>query len=106
MRKNIKYTFLFLSVFCATAIVAQQLPRYSSYMFDRAIVNPAFTGTTPHIMGTVAYRQQFVGIDGNPTTQFFVLHAPIQKKNIGVGLKIVNDNIAVIKNTSFAGMFS
>lgn len=94
------------SLFIAVHAGAQQLPRYSAYMFDKSIVNPAYAGSIPYINGTVAYRQQFMGIEGAPTTQFLTFHAPIQKKNIGLGLKVVNDKAAVIKNLSAHGMFS
>ena len=88
------------------SLYAQQLPRYSEYMFDKAIINPAYAGTIPYINTTLAHRQQFVGIEGAPVTQFFVFHAPIQKKNIGLGFKIINDKAAVVANLSMEGMFS
>ncbi len=107
MKLHIKVVIiLVMLVFVGETSVAQQLPRYSAYMFDKAIINPAYAGTIPYINGTVAYRKQFMGIDGAPTTQFLSFHAPIQKKNIGLGLKIVNDQAAVIKNFSAEGMFS
>ncbi|MBN8702619.1 MAG: type IX secretion system membrane protein PorP/SprF [Bacteroidetes bacterium] len=104
--KNIKWIGLLLCLGFVLSINAQQLPRYSEYMFDKAIINPAYTGTIPYINSTLAYRKQFTGIEGAPTTQFLTFHAPIQKKNIGLGLKVVNDKVATIATTSFAGMFS
>lgn len=106
MKLKHKITAIYILGLTLGNAYAQQLPRYSAYMFDKAIVNPAYAGSIPYINGTVAYRQQFMGIEGAPVTQFLTFHAPIQKKSIGLGLKVVNDKAAVIKNTSVEGMFS
>jgi len=85
--------FIF-SLFLAVAS-AQQDPMYSMYMFDKMLINPAYTGSSNWFIGSVKYRNQFSGLNGNPNTQTFNIHSPIQKKHIGVGLKVVNDKIAI-----------
>ncbi len=82
--------------------LAQQDPMYSMYIFDKMLINPAFTGSSNWVVATAKYRQSFTGIAGQPTTQTFNFHGPIQKKHIGLGLKIVNDKIAITSNLNVA----
>jgi type IX secretion system PorP/SprF family membrane protein len=77
---------------------AQQDPMYSMYLFDKMLINPAYTGSSNWAVGTLKYRQQFIGMDGSPVTETFNFHSPVQKKHIGWGFKIINDKIAVNSN--------
>lgn len=79
---------------------------YSMYMFDKVLVNPAYTGSSNWLVGTVKYRNQFAGMPGNPVTQTFNVHTPIQSKHIGIGLKVINDKIAVLNTLNAALLFS
>jgi type IX secretion system PorP/SprF family membrane protein len=77
---------------------SQQDPMYSMYMFDKMLINPAFTGSSNWAVGTLKYREQFVGMNGHPKTQTFNFHGPIQRKHIGVGFKIVSDKMGIMSN--------
>jgi type IX secretion system PorP/SprF family membrane protein len=85
---------------------AQQDPMYSMYMFDKLLINPAYAGSSNWLVGTVKYRDQFSGLQGHPTTQTFNFHTPIQKKHIGVGLKVINDRKAVVSNLNVGAQFA
>jgi type IX secretion system PorP/SprF family membrane protein len=91
---------LFKTGFC------QQDPMYSMYMFDKVLINPAYTGSSNWVVGTVKYRNQFTGMPGNPVTETFNFHTPIQSKHIGIGVKVVNDKIAVLSTLNAALLFS
>lgn len=106
MKERIFKIFLVCLLLVTSALHAQQLPLFSEYMFDKTIINPAYTGTTPYINATAGHRSQFLGIPGGPQTQFLSVNAPIQSKYIGVGLKAINDKIGATNNASMAGMFS
>lgn len=101
-------TLLLLSMFfmCGTNSFAQQDPLFSQYMFDRLIINPGFAGSSNVASGTLSYRKQFIGIEGSPETQVFSIHAPIQTKFMGVGLKIIHDKVAVTDQTSITGIYT
>ena len=47
-----------------------------------------------------------MGLPGAPVTDYFNLHGPIQKKHLGVGLKIVNDNTGPITTLTATGTIS
>jgi len=94
-----KLFFLLLSLVIIKAM-AQQDPMYSLYTQDKMLINPAYVGSSNWAVGSLKYRAQMVGLDGAPVTQTFNFHAPIQKKHIGLGVKVIHDQVAVVKTTS------
>lgn len=83
-------------------IHAQQEVQYSQYMFNMLAVNPAYAGSRDVLSMTGLYRQQWVGIEGSPTTQSFTIDMPIKKEKVGIGFQAYNDQIGVFKNTGVA----
>jgi type IX secretion system PorP/SprF family membrane protein len=81
---------------------AQQEVQYSQYMFNMLAVNPAYAGSRDVLSMTGLYRQQWVGIDGAPTTQSFTIDMPIKKEKVGIGFQAYNDQIGIFKNTGVA----
>jgi type IX secretion system PorP/SprF family membrane protein len=98
--------FIFLQLYSLGTMKAQQDPMYSMYMFDKVLINPAYTGSSNWLAATLKYRNQFTGLNGHPTTQTFNIHSPIQKKHIGVGFKLINDKVAVMSKLNAAMLFS
>ncbi len=107
MKKKIVHILALAMIwFCSFQLKAQQDPMYSMYMFDKVLVNPAFCGSSPWAVTTIKAREQFLGLNGKPSTQTINFHSPIQAKHIGVGVKIIKDKIAIINNLHFAGVFA
>jgi len=79
--------------------VAQQDPMYTQYMYNTLSVNPAYAGSRDALSLTGLFREQWIGIDGAPSTQSFVMHSPIYNDNMGLGLSVVNDRIGPIHQT-------
>jgi len=98
MNKGIHIALVVFAVFIGNICHGQQDPMYSMYMFDKALINPAYTGSSDWAVGTIKHRQQFVGMDGSPSTQTLNFHMPISRRRIGVGVKVINDEIAVMRN--------
>jgi len=93
MRKTITLlTFLF---FVCEVGQAQQDPMFTNYMFNSLVFNPAYAGSNDHLAVNALYRQQWVGIDGAPTTQTVTAHMPNSTGRVGFGLSIMNDQIGV-----------
>ena len=84
----------------------QQHPLYSQYMFNRMAINPAYAGSKNALSTTLLLRNQWVGIDGAPTTQTLTVHSPINSKKIGLGLSVFGDQIGPRKMTGVAGTYS
>lgn len=72
-------------------------------MFSTYGHNPAFAGNKNRIEGILTHRNHMAGFPGAPTTQLFTASMPIQKYYMGTGIKIVNDNIGITRNTYFSG---
>ena len=88
------------------AMVAQQDPMYSLYMFNGLVINPAYAGTRDVLSTTLLYRNQWVSIPGAPKTGMFSMDAPIKKRRVGVGLNIEFDEIGVTNNTIISSSYS
>lgn len=78
---------------------AQQDPIYSQYNFNALALNPAYAGTKDALSMMLISRQQWVGFDGAPSTQYFMTHTPIGASNVGVGLNIINDKTGPVSQT-------
>mgnify|MGYP001572046577 CR=1 FL=1 len=85
---------------------AQQDPLFSQYMFNRLIINPGYTGSTNTLYATLAYRQQFAGLEGAPQTQAFTIHAPVNKKSMGLGIKAIHQNIGVTNQNMISAIYA
>lgn len=92
--KKLYLALVLLSMF-ALKLQAQQNPHFTQYMYNMNIVNPAYAGSKENISGGLLYRQQWVGLDGAPTTATFSIHSPIGK-NVGLGLSIISDKIGPV----------
>jgi type IX secretion system PorP/SprF family membrane protein len=82
---------LFLSL--AFASHAQQDPMFTKYFFNGLIYNPATAGVNKHLTANLIHRQQWLGLEGAPTTQSLSVHTPLKNERIGLGLSLVNDRI-------------
>ena len=58
------------------------------------------------MVGTIKYRNQFIGLPGQPQTQVLSFHAPLQKLHIGTGIKLLHENIAAIEKIHVTAMCS
>lgn len=67
-------------------------------MFNNLVINPAYAGAEEAPSLTLVSRNQWSGVENAPSTQSFSAHTLIKRKNIGLGLTIINDEIGVHKN--------
>lgn len=94
-----------LLIFSLTAY-AQQDPLYSQYFNNPMLINPAFAGSMERLYAGLAYRSQWTGIEGGPTTFNFNSHIALADNRVGAGLVVVQDKIGNIKNTFYGGTAS
>lgn len=102
--KNILILLTFIFVGLNTK--AQQDPMYSMYMFDKMVINPAYTGSADWAVGTLKHRQQFAGMENGASTQTLNYHMPIGRRHVGLGLKVINDKIAIVNNLNASLSYS
>lgn len=85
---------------------AQQDAQYTMYMFNGLALNPAYAGSRERTSATLLAREQWVGIEGAPSTQSFAIHAPFARQKMGAGLLIVNDRLGVTSSLTLKGAYS
>ncbi|NMM49177.1 PorP/SprF family type IX secretion system membrane protein [Marinigracilibium pacificum] len=86
-----------LSMVCGI-VHAQQIPMYSQYMFNGSAINPAYAGSQDAFYTSIIWREQWVGIEGAPSTQTLALHSPLNNQKIALGGIIYQDKIGVTTN--------
>lgn len=86
---------------------AQQEPRYSQYMFNKMVINPAYAGSLGTLQLTGLYRTQWVNIDGAPNTTTLSAHTAFgERKQYGIGGHILYDQIGVTDQVDVYGSFA
>lgn len=60
----------------------QAKPSYTQYVLNNYILNPAVTGIENYVDVKISHRNQWVNIDGSPTTTYFTIHGPIGKSDL------------------------
>ncbi len=86
------YATLALAVLLSQAI-AQQDIQFTQFMQKKIAVNPAYAGSRGFPVISAIHRQQWVGLDGAPSTQALSIHAPVFADRVGLGLTLINDRI-------------
>ncbi|WP_340077140.1 type IX secretion system membrane protein PorP/SprF [Leptobacterium sp. I13] len=105
-RRKIVYLFLLGTILC-TKVEAQQQVMFTQYMFNGMALNPAYAGTHNAISATLLAREQWVGLDGAPSTQTFTVHSPINEtKKVSLGAMVLRDEIGITEQTSFTLAFA
>ena len=80
----------------SSASFAQQYPIIGQYNYNEMIINPASTGENGALQGLLSWRQQWVGVEGAPSTQNFSVQSPLKKKpNTSIGLLAYSDRIGI-----------
>lgn len=90
----------------ATLSFAQQDPIYSQYLFNPLIVNPAYAGLNNRFNGSVGYRTQWIGLEGQPQTINATLHTSLLQNKVGAGLVFSNDQIGSMSTTEVNAAFA
>lgn len=101
-----KVAFLVLGIVSFSEIFAQQQPLSTMHMWNQLIINPAYAGSRDAFSASAIWREQWVGLEGSPSTQVLSLHTPLPSDKIGLGLTVENDKIGPSNNTAVWGDFA
>lgn len=87
-------------------ICAQQKAMFSQYMFNPALINPAYAALDESLNITAVARQQWAGFKGAPNTQTISLHTPVKKSNTFIGVIAFRDQIgeALTENGGYVSL--
>lgn len=97
-------TKLLVLVFLLTVVdmFSQQDSQFTQYMYNTVNINPAYAGSRGVMSIFGLYRNQWVGLDGAPTTMTASLNTPISNSNVGIGLSVISDKIGPSDETSIS----
>jgi type IX secretion system PorP/SprF family membrane protein len=90
MKKILAIAFV---LFSALQLAAQQDAMYTHYAFNTLTINPAYAGNRGMLSATAIHRSQWVGFDGAPMSQSFVLSTPLLNDKLGLGMSLQNDRL-------------
>ena len=85
---------------------AQQRMMFTQYMFNGLAINPAYAGSQASLDLTALAREQWVGLEGAPSSQTFSAHTPLRNKKIALGFLLTRDKIGVSSQTGLYGVYA
>ena len=85
---------------------AQQRMMFTQYMFNGLAINPAYAGSQDALDLTLLAREQWIGLDGAPSTQTFSAHTSLPNTKASVGLLLTRDQIGVDTQTGVYGVYA
>lgn len=95
------FILLFILMNSAFTVKAQQIPIFSQYFHNRFIENPSLAGDDGYGSFFLTHRQQWVGIDGGPTTTALTANMPFYDDRAGFGFLLKQDNVNITDRTRF-----
>ncbi|MEM1337626.1 MAG: type IX secretion system membrane protein PorP/SprF [Bacteroidota bacterium] len=104
--KTIQKLLIAIVALQAVPMTGQQLPQFTQYMFNTISVNPAYAGSREVINVTALHRNQWAGLDGNPTTSTLSFHTPLNNERVGLGLSYISDQLGFEDTNYIYGDFS
>ena len=104
-----KIIILIVAVISVITVSAQQDPQFTQNMFNKLANNPGFAGSRGVIATSILHRSQWMGFSdagAAASTQNFSVDAELPFLYGGVGLNVVNDNIAEFSNLGLQASYA
>ena len=79
---------------------------FSQFMFNRLILNPGYAGSTNTFNVSLAYRRQFVGLEGGPQIQAITIDAPLKTKHMGFGIRAIQESIGATNQNEVSVIYA
>ena len=95
-----------LVIFMSTGVFAQQIPRYSQYMFNMLNINPAYAGNRDVATVNMLIRRQWVNFPGAPFSGSASYDKRISGSNSSIGGQIYSDRIGIEQTNGIQGFYS
>ncbi|MHC5361986.1 PorP/SprF family type IX secretion system membrane protein [Myroides sp. LJL110] len=91
-----------LAIVSVNQALAQQDPQYVQYMYNPAAVNPGYAASVNNLQIFGLYRNQWVGLQGAPTTAYLSGIIPLSDNGLGMGVHFKNDQLGVMQKNSLS----
>jgi type IX secretion system PorP/SprF family membrane protein len=99
-----KRVLVIIAVLISFSGISQNRVNYSQYMHNHQLFNPAFVEESNTIGGSVLYRNQWMGIEGTPST--FIGDAYYGFRAHNFNIQFLYDKITVFKHIEIGGSYS
>lgn len=107
MKRSVRHILLLFCLMGLSGLAyGQQGLFFSQYIQDAMVFNPAYAGAKEALTFTAQYRLQWLHTEGAPAYQSFSAHAPVWSHNIGLGLRLTNDQLAGYDQQTVSPVFS
>ncbi|PHI18494.1 hypothetical protein CEQ90_17595 [Lewinellaceae bacterium SD302] len=92
------YVLLLLLCLLSGGLAAQQDPQYTQFMNYKLGYNAAFAGAEETSVFTLFAREQWLGVDGAPSSQILTYNTPLTSSGTGIGARISRLGIGLENN--------
>ena len=93
--KNLFSTILLVSLLLPFVCEAQQQPHNTQFMYYKLGYNPAFAGSQEAPCVSCIVREQWLGLEGAPSTQSVTFNMPIMNQRVGIGANVMRHSIGI-----------
>ena len=105
-QKTIRSLVVLLLSMLVLSAQAQQRMMFTQYMFNGLAINPAYAGSQESLDLTALAREQWIGLEGAPSSQTFSAHTPLKNKKVALGFLLTHDQIGVTSQTGVYGVYA
>ena len=98
---NKYYLNILLFFLMVIPLRSQQESSFNHYMFNSQLFNPAFVGLEENVTISSLNNIQWVGFDGNPSTNSLLFDASLDN-NLGLGVQLLSDIIGPLNSNYLA----
>jgi len=98
-------TTLFIAL-VALQLSAQNDVQYTHFLFNKLAFNSAYAGSAGTPTATALYRNQWISLDGAPTTATLNFHTPFFKGRSGFGLNVTADKVGFLRSNSVEASYA
>ena len=95
--------FIFISTF---QLSGQNDVQYTHFLFNKLAFNGAYAGSAGVPTVTALYRNQWLSLDGAPTTATANFHTPFFGGRSGFGFSVTADRLGMLRSNSIEGSYA
>ena len=93
--KNIISTIALTLCLLPFVCEAQQQPHNTQFMYYKLGYNPAFAGSQEAPCISCIVREQWLGLEGAPSTQAITFNMPLMNQRVGIGANVMRHSIGI-----------
>lgn len=101
-----KLIYLLTIATFACQLSAQNDVQYTHFLFNKLAFNPAYAGSAGVPTATALYRNQWLSLDGAPTTATLNFHTPFFEGRSGFGLNMTADRVGMLRSNSVEASYA